>query len=474
MITTTGRERDLAAATLAAAVASDEQQRLRQIKKRLAYYHGEHPKQLPLDPTNPGDYDDNVAVNLCRVVVDAGVHALFGQDVELALDELDQEDENAAADAEQDWVDAWWRANGGLLLGQRLAINGATAGIAAYKLAPRGAKHDATLPRIIVLDPSNVTVRHDPDDFERVVGFVIAWTAQGADGKPVARRQLVDANEDAAGNVTSWSIVDQESPAGAVWVTLSEEAWPWPFPPVDFCQNLPNPNEVWGLSDLEEDVLALQDAVNRVASMAARSVRFYADPWVYASGTNPGALQKRPGVMPVFTDPDAKLAALDVRSDIAGSLDVLSRFRDALHEVSRVPEVTSGKLETAGASSGVALSILYGPLIAKTETKRRTYGAMLEEMVRRARVVAGRVEDGRCVQLGWPEIVPGDPIAEREALLLDGQIGASKETRLERLGYDAETELARSAAEGAAGVERARAAFDSGASDPGGDPYPAA
>ena len=47
-------------------------------------------------------------------------------------------------------------------------------------------------------------------------------------------------------------------------------------------------------------------------------------------------------------------------------------------------EVSVGKVDNIGALSGVALEILYQPLMELTYVKQMTYGPLLEEVNRRA------------------------------------------------------------------------------------------
>jgi hypothetical protein len=61
------------------------------------------------------------------------------------------------------------------------------------------------------------------------------------------------------------------------------------------------------------------------------------------------------------------------------------------------------------------------------------------------------------VVVHWPELVPSDPIAEREALLLDEQLGVSKDTILEKLGYDPELEREKRALDQAEELAQAQA-----------------
>ena len=49
--------------------------------------------------------------------------------------------------------------------------------------------------------------------------------------------------------------------------------------------------------------------------------------------------------------------------------------------------------------------------------------------------------------LRWPDLLPGDPLAVRQAALMDLQMGASQDTILQMLGYDADAEREKRAAE---------------------------
>nr|MCH9839167.1 phage portal protein [bacterium] len=145
-----------------------------------------------------------------------------------------------------------------------------------------------------------------------------------------------------------------------------------------------------------------------------------------------------PGAVIRLEHPDAMLDNLEMKSDLASSIDLYRRLVSALHETTRIPEVATGKLDSAGQLSSLALRILYAPLLQKVESKRRTYGNGIKEMYRRALEIMGY--EGVTVQVVWPDILPVDPEAMRRAALIDSQLGVSRTTLLEQLGYDAELE----------------------------------
>src|SRR5204863_7425901 len=89
------------------------------------------------------------------------------------------------------------------------------------------------------------------------------------------------------------------------------------------------------------------------------------------------------------------------------------KVKEALHEIARVPEVSVGKVDSIGALSGVALEILYQPLMELTAVKQMTYGPLLEEVNRRALWIGGRGRDVE-VKNQWPALLPGDLKLEGE------------------------------------------------------------
>jgi hypothetical protein len=425
---------------IAEALSMEEIARLRQFKTAWERYYGRFPKPLKVRSGQP---DDNVIVNMARVIVDKGVSFLFGQDVTFEIDET-------TTTPAEEWLAGCWDANRQATLLQKLALNGGICGHAFVKIVP-----GAPYPRLVVLDPATVTPTWEPDDIEKVLRYRIQYPAvDPKTGKPIVIRQLIELD----GAV--WRITDQVSRADSTqWVTTAENTWPYPWPPIVDCQNLPNPNEYWGLPDLGEDLLQLNEGINFVLSNLARIIRFHAHPKTWGRGFTAQQLKIAVDETIVLPSPDAELHNLEMESDLASSIAFYERLREALHEVARVPEVATGRMENVGQLSGVALSILYQPLVEKTETKRRTYGDLLVELNRRMLALGGFGADNITV-LHWPELLPGDALQERQAALLDHQLGASKNTLLQQLGYDAEMEQQKRAEEDATLGEQLLTAFD--------------
>lgn len=382
-----------------------------------AYYNG-GPDTLK---RRPGEINDNVKINYARLVVDAGVANLFGPSLTVGAPA-------GSVDSMQEDIDRLIRHNGGGLLWQRMGVSGAIGGTMFYRLMI----HEGDHVRIVIVDPSTVDIEWDESDHEMVHGYTITFIPN-AGPQSRARRHVI--TRDGEG----WVTIEQESVESG-WVTLSREPWPYPFPPMGHAQNIPSPHEVYGISDLEPDVLHLCNGINRVVSNINRIVRLYAHPRTFGKMIGDALnMDANPGAVIRLEHPDADLKNLEMSSDLGSSIALYKEMVCALHETTRIPEVATGKLDSAGQLSSLALRILYAPLLQKTESKRRTYGQAIEEMFRRSLCIMG-YEDESLVELLWADILPSDPEMMRRTALIDMQLGVSQATLLEGLGYDPETE----------------------------------
>lgn len=421
------------------------EERKRQERWQAAWnaYFGDTPDTLKVKVNQP---DDNVKINYARMIVNTGVSFLFGKPLQWELDSGSDE----RTPAEQ-WLDDCVRVNGGALLWQKLAINGAVCGHTFVKIVPGAGQY----PRLILLSPEYVTVVCDPDDKDLVYRYVIQYTARGKDGERVDTRQMIERDNN------RWTIVDKRSINGGEWQVIGESVWSYQWPPIIDCQNLPSPNEYYGIADIEEDVLGLNRVINFTMSNLQRIIRFHAHPKTWGSGFNAKELRAGVDETLIFTNPDASLHNLEMQSDLTSSIDYYQRLKEALHETACVPEVATGKLDNIGQLSGVALAILYQPILDRTEQKRLTYGALIVELFRRLLEMAGFGEQNLIVLI-WPKLLPENRMEELQAALLAKELGVSSDTLLREAGYDPDAEREKRDDDGQQLGEQLLTAFERG------------
>lgn len=401
----------------------EERARLARYAKAWDAYFGNMPDPLKV---KPGQADDNVKVNYARLIVDVGASDLFGEEPKFDLDPTSEEPTPA-----QTWLDEVWRRNKKQILLQKAAINGGVCGHVFLKIIPR----DGDVPRLINLSPEYVTAVTDPDDIDLVWRYIIEYSARDPqDGKELTIRQVIERDERG-----KWTVTDKVSKGRGAWEVRQVVNWPYSWPPIIDCQNLPSPNEYYGIADIEGDVLALNQAYNFTKSNTQRIIRFHAHPKTWGRGFAAPELKIGVDDTIILQSPTAELHNLEMQGDLSSSIEYAERLKRDLHETSRVPEVATGKLDSAAGLSGVALQILYQPLTQKTGAKRLTYGEMLIELNRRLLELGGFGSAGVC-SIIWGELRPHSSLEERQVLLLDKQLGVSRDTLLQKAGYDPDVE----------------------------------
>jgi hypothetical protein len=431
---------------------ADESRRQRESARAWAYYDGYMPPQLKV---KPGDHDDNVRYRYPTVVVDSTVSFLFGQDVAFSTED----------EAAQDVVDiAWGPDEVRMTTLQRLGINGAVCGHAFVKLG----RNPAGAPRVIILDPSNVTVDWAPDDFTKVIGYHIEWTAYDPRAnKAISYRQdiqLTDVEEEGP-----WLIEDFRRVGTSGWVQTNEEVWDLPFAPIVDCQNMPTANEYWGRADLTSDVLDLADAINMAATNIQKILRYHASPKVFVYGYSGKALDMATDVVINFPSTDIRVDTLGMPTDLNAAFNQLNDLKDEFLRATATPRAALGDPTAAwAASSGIALKLGFGPLVAKTAVKRQTYGTLMTEVNSRIQAMDGK--EPVDVSIEWPSITPSDPMGDAQTALLQQQLGVSKDTLLASLGFDPDQEAEKKQEEDAASVELMQQQMAAGAF--GGAPAP--
>jgi hypothetical protein len=417
-------------------------------------YHGKLKDPLI---TKVGQPSDNVKFNGASIVVDTGVAFLFGKGFAYTLHGDDAPEDGSRTPAET-YLDKLWVANDKDEFIQKVAINGAVCGQSYIKI------HLANpYPKLYEINPANMTVVTAADDPSYVLQYVIRWSGVKSDGKPLDFRQVIsrqpaqDPTDDSQSQPLPeyWKILDQQAQTQTRfmraeqvrWETIHEEDWNYPFPPIVSCQNLPKPSSYTGKPDLSQDVIHLIEAINSTLSNIKKILRFHAHPKTWSRGLSESQVkQLNINTEQLINLPGdtATLQNLEMQSDLASSITYYWALRSALYELTRVPEIASGKIADLQYMSAMAMQILYGPLIEKTNAKRITYGGMIDELHRRLLIIAGMaVADA--THIVWPEVYPRDAMVESQTAINLQLVGVSQDTILEGMGFNPKKERERRA-----------------------------
>lgn len=394
-----------------------EQQRQQMMAKALAYYDGDEPQNILV--VKPGDPDDNMAINYAQMIVRKGRSFLFGQPLGIGVGS----ETDTTGEAQ---LDKLWPAQARQRDLLELATNGGVCGHAWAKIALYAGR-----PEVVVLDPLNMSARWESDNYKRVTQYINQYNTFDQHNKPVIRRERTELQANGF-----WVIYYEESrPEAQIWTQFAPPvSWNYSFAPVFHCQNLISANEFYGQADLHKSVLSLIYYIARIDSLINRIVRVHAYPKPVATGIQKTDLQVGVDQVLFIPQKEARLELLEVTGDLAGAREFRKQLREALAEIAHVPEIATGKLDNIGQLSGLALKILYGPLIDQTNDKRVTYGPLIEGICQALLELSGRKNE--TILLHWPNPLPQDEKLDAEAKLAKKQVGVSQDSLLRELGYN--------------------------------------
>jgi hypothetical protein len=413
----------------------------------LLYYEGNAPKALKVDPRT--NVDDNVFVNYPELIVDKGVEFLFGDELGIEV----EGDESA-----QTLLDELWSPDVRSEDLIDLATDGAIYGDTWAKIII----NEKSRPEVVALDPSIWQKIVDPNNYKRVLAYRCQYKM--ANGRFF--REETRQNE-----TGRWETQAFESMDCKKWTAVGEiSVFPFDFCPVMAGKNLPRSKSPYGRPDLTRPVLDLCRYLARTDSLIGKIVRVHASPKTVAKGISVQDLEVGVDSTLFLKNPAATLELLEMKNDLAGAIAFRKLLREALSEISKVPEVSTGKTENVGQMSGRALQILYGPLLKQTVKKRRLYGPFISKIAKNLLIAGGaKSADKANIALHWGAAISPDPMEEAQLGLVWQQVGVSDDSILQRLGFDPDEEKRKRGEEQAVKDERRSKIFNAGIS--GGDIY---
>ena len=413
-------------------------ERQRELQLRLDYKEGRHRVQIR---PRPGKTDDNVYLNFSGLVIDRSISMLFGQDVEF---DLPGEGDDTPED---EFINSIWEANKKEIFLHRMGLLAGTYGTGYVKIRPNEAFSIDGTPRarLVLIDPRWVEMDTHPEDFEMVVRYTIRFNTVGADGKEIARKQIHEIQDN-----STWLIEDYmaSSATGGQWELMSSEIWPYEFSQILHFQNLPAADDVYGMPDLTDDLICLQDKINFNISNENKINRLYAHPQQVGygiGGDNKEVIDSGPGQIMVLHDEKSFLKNVEMQSDLSGTNQFIMMLRQAFFDIARTVDIDS-VADKVGALTNFGLRVLYQDAINKIETKQRLYGDALLELNHRLLVIGEMNPDPGVII--WPDPLPVNGSDLSNELKTDIEMGIlSKKSAASQKQYDWEQETDRMQAE---------------------------
>ena len=455
-----------------------DQRRITAIREAWKAYNGDFTPPLQVLPSEP---DLNVLPNRIAPAIDTQIAWLFGETLGMAIDpeqammKLDipepdplappdlpdpsdpADPEDADADAEieaapnpkvtaaQAWLDGCWGDDDDRMTAlAKHAINGKLAGHHFWKILPPDVQRGKQFPRLVELNPQNCSMVCDPEDADTVLAYYITYDmvdpVQGAYQKrqAITYKPAADSAQDTweIQNYTRSGLTQDWTPAGPMI------PWPHTWAPIVDGPNFPLPNQRWGRPDVTPDLIALNKAYIFVESNINAIGYSHGHPWLWASGVNVTHLKSRPGEITGIPNENGKMGAITASGDLPGLMQYTAEIRADMDERSNVPSVATGRMSELpkGQMSGVAIRMLYMPLIFLTTFERRVYGKSVREANMRMLALGGfgdGTELGGCkTLLTWQDPIPVDNLLEAQTGAAWIANGVSEDTIMEHAGFD--------------------------------------
>jgi hypothetical protein len=403
-------------------------QRKGDLAARYAAYSGIFPQQLKA--TKQDIYaQDNISEPIARQIVDIQSAFLMGKGVSFSTEQA----------RHQTYINEVLKANDFDRLLREIALSGHVSGDVIVKLIPAASESD--FPRVVVLDPRAVEVSTASDDLETITEWRITREGEDDGGRKVYLRQRINLEAEI------WVVRDEESTDNKNWIVVGEEPFPAPFCPIIHCQHLHKDRSFWGSSELEPDILKAIAEINFLSSSIKRIARLYAHPLLYSSGILQGQeIDFSPGKLPMLPV-GGKIESVQTHADIPTLQIEREKQKEALFEALQIPAVVTGRVTDLGATPGIAIRLMYGPMVAKNAVKQANYGQLLERMAS-GLLALGGYGFGIAVIVSWPDPLPANDRERIEVVREQLAMGIlSRHTAAEQFGLDYDEEAALIASE---------------------------
>lgn len=216
-----------------------------------------------------------------------------------------------------------------------------------------------------------------------------------------------------------------------------------------------------------EQIIDLVEEFNHHSQKRSTVLDFNAAPTLVVKGVQKSdALEKNIRTV-IYAPAGAEVGFLsmpELPADFQLQLDAMER---SIQKISETPEIAFGKVDSGFSNAtGVSLKVLYGPLIAKTNRKRRAWAPLLEKVMWLALKIEGKNVEQEQVNIIWGDSTPNNEAEMLEQMEAKLRIGISKKQALSELNYSHEDiqrmESERETENEVAG-QRALKLFDSGA-----------
>jgi hypothetical protein len=223
--------------------------------------------------------------------------------------------------------------------------------------------------RILPLNSSFAFPEFHPHDRERLIRFKLKYRFWGTSLE--GTRQVYTYTEILTDDTIEEYINDE---------MIDSRPNPLGVIPIIHIPNVRVSGSPWGLADCNE-MININRTYNEVATDIADIVNYHAAPVTVIIGAKASQLEKGANKVWGGLPKDAKVENLEGGGQgLKGAMDFMDRLKKAMHEMTGVPESALGQAMPVSNTSGVALSIMFQPLMNRYHQKIVQYAHGIERV----------------------------------------------------------------------------------------------
>lgn len=336
--------------------------RLNRYATNWAWYLGHHYAAAKA----PGD--NNLTFNYVRAFSDFTTNFCFARGIEFTTPKQYQHIVPALLkriwETDNDKPTLVWE------IGQQGSVSGDVFAKVAYEQSfvdSAGNAHAGRV-RILPLNPAFCFPEFHPHDRDRLVRFKLKYRFWGttADGTRQVFTYTEILTDDWIEEYVNDELIDQRAnPLGEI--------------PIAYCPNFRISGSPWGLSDIG-DVVSLNREYNEKASDISEIINYHAAPITIIKGAKPGSLEKGANKVWGGLPKDADVQNLSSTGDLPGAISWLEAIKRSMHELTGVPESALGQIQPISNTAGVALAIMYQPMMQRWNLKKVSYSPFFKKI----------------------------------------------------------------------------------------------
>jgi hypothetical protein len=222
--------------------------------------------------------------------------------------------------------------------------------------------------KILPLNPSHCFPEFHPHDADRMVRFKLKYRFW--DTTPEGTRQVFTYTEiltdDTIEEYLNDELIDRRpNPLGVI--------------PVVHAPNIHVAGSPWGVADIA-DIIAPNRLYNELMTDITEIINYHAAPVTIIKGAKASNLEKGSRKVWGGLPKDADVFNLENGVNLDGPLKMAAMLKTSMHELTGVPESALGQVQPISNTSGVALAIMYQPMMQRLNQKKITYGKLFHQI----------------------------------------------------------------------------------------------